>query len=445
MHATRFITTLATLIALTACAARPARHVEPPMTQDQRDLAVQSFDVMWTTIRDRHFDPKLNGVDWEAVRTEFRPLVEAATTHAETVALMNKAIHRLGQSHFGIISKDTYEDVAGSAPGEKSRGAQGEVGLDTRVIDNELVVIRVDPGSPADRAGIRPGWTILEQDGRSIKEALQRLDKQYAQNPKRDSLRSLAMRHAVTGTVGETMKLRVADGKGRRRTIPLEIVPMSGDPVVFGHLPPMHLERDARRLDSGAGYMRFSVFFDPATLMPWFREHIAEYADAPGIIIDLRGNPGGIGGMAIGMGNMLVSEPNQKLGTLTTRETTLNFVFTPQAGRYTGPLAILVDETSASTSEFMAGGLQAIGRARVFGLSTAGMALPSLVIRLPSGDGLQYATANYVSADGKALEGAGVQPDELIPHDKASLLAGRDTMIDAAEAWIRSKSNKKTD
>jgi carboxyl-terminal processing protease len=189
-------------------------------------------------------------------------------------------------------------------------------------------------------------------------------------------------------------------------------------------------------------YLRFSVFFDPPTLMPWFRERVISFAGAPGLIIDLRGNPGGIGGMAMGMGNMLVDKPNQKLGTMTTRETAINFVLNPQVGRYTGPVAVLIDELSMSTSEILAGGLQAIGRARVFGVRTPGMALPSQVVKLPSGDGFQFATANYVSADGKVLEGHGVEPDQEVRQEVKALLEGRDVVVEAAEAWIRSQQNQ---
>jgi carboxyl-terminal processing protease len=94
---------------------------------------------------------------------------------------------------------------------------------------------------------------------------------------------------------------------------------------------------------------------------------------------------------------------------------------------------------SMSTSEIFAGGMKDIGRARVFGTATPGAALPSAIERLPNGDGFQYAFANYISAGGKALEGLGVQPDEVVGYDASELRAGRDPVVEAAVKWILSE------
>src|SRR5439155_10687832 len=126
------------------------------------------------------------------------------------------------------------------------------------------------------------------------------------------------------------------------------------------------------------------------------------------------GNPGGLGIMAIGMGNWFVNQPHQELGTMTMRDGELRFVLNPRPETFDGPVAILVDSCSASTSEILAGGLKDLGRARIFGTRTAAAALPSVIERLPNGDGFQYAIANYISEGGKALEGLGVEPDEEV-------------------------------
>jgi carboxyl-terminal processing protease len=103
---------------------------------------------------------------------------------------------------------------------------------------------------------------------------------------------------------------------------------------------------------------------------------------------------------------------------------------------FAGPVAILVDAMSGSASECFAGGMQSIGRVRVFGQPSMGQALPALFDRMPNGDVLIHAYGDFVTAEGTRLEGRGVIPDEVVPLVREDLLAGRDRTLDAALAWI---------
>ncbi len=91
---------------------------------------------------------------------------------------------------------------------------------------------------------------------------------------------------------------------------------------------------------------------------------------------------------------------------------------------------------SGSASECFAGGMQSIGRVRVFGQPSMGQALPALFDRMPNGDVLIHAYGDFVTAEGTRLEGRGVIPDEVVPLVRADLLAGRDRTLEAALAWI---------
>ena len=178
------------------------------------------------------------------------------------------------------------------------------------------------------------------------------------------------------------------------------------------------------------------MFLDVEHVMKSFGEAVESCEKCDGFIVDLRGNPGGIGIMAMGMAGWFIDKPGQRLGTLYMRDSTLKFVVNPRLNTFSGPLAILVDGTSASTSEIMAEGLKDLGRARIFGTRTAAAALPSVFEKLPNGDGFQYAIANYISEGGKPLEGLGVTPDVETPLTREALLAGKDPALDAAIAWI---------
>jgi len=103
---------------------------------------------------------------------------------------------------------------------------------------------------------------------------------------------------------------------------------------------------------------------------------------------------------------------------------------------FAGPVAILVDALSGSASEVFAGGMQALGRARIFGATSLGGVLPARWERLPNGDVLYHAIADFITADGIVLEGRGVIPDEPVAVTRADLLAGKDPVLDAALRWI---------
>ena len=205
--------------------------------------------------------------------------------------------------------------------------------------------------------------------------------------------------------------------------------------------PTSYVWLETRKL-SNTAYIRFNLFLDLVRVITAFSDVVKELRACDGLIVDLRGNPGGIGGMAMGLAGFLVDKPGQRLGTMYMRDATLNFVINPRTPGFAGPVAILVDGCSASTSEIFAGGLQDLRRARVFGTRTAAAALPSVIERLPNGDGFQYAVANYISEGGKPFEGLGVKPDVEVKLTRAALLTGHDAVIDAAMDWINKRRTR---
>lgn len=395
---------------------------------------------MWTTIRDRHFDPQLNGVDWQKVRERYRPLVEQATTMDAARRAMNDAIATLGQSHFGIIPAEAYEAVSNpTGDGATRASGEGTTGIEPIVLDGKVVVRRVSAGSPADRAGVRAGWVVQSVRGREVAPVLQKVDAEFAGKALRATALQRTAETLLSGPVGTSASMELLNANDATVQLDLEFVTRDERKASFGHLPPMPLRLETRRLEGNVGYILLTLWMDPGRVLPEVRKAIDSFADTRGIIIDLRGNPGGLGAMAMGVGNYFITGSQHKLGTMIQRDTRLNFVLNPQPTAYAGPLVVLVDERSMSTSEIFAGGMKDIGRARIIGAATPGAALPSVIVRLPNGDALQYAFANYVSTGGEVLEGKGVTPHEAVALDRAGLLAGRDAVIEAALAWIASQ------
>jgi carboxyl-terminal processing protease len=264
-----------------------------------------------------------------------------------------------------------------------------------------------------------------------------KLNETYATSTLRELVMCRAILARLDGKPGESITVEFLDGANQRVTKSLTEGKPRGELSQFGYLYPMHIWFDSSKLGNGdIGYVKFNMFLDPAHVMNRFGEAVQGCKTCQGFIIDLRGNPGGIGAMAMGMAGWFIDQPDQRLGTLFMRDTTLKFVVNPRVYTFAGPLAILVDGASASTSEILAGGLKDLGRARVFGTHTAAAALPSVFEMLPNGDGFQYAIANYISEGGKPLEGLGVTPDVEAPLTRQALLAGKDPALDAAIKWI---------
>lgn len=414
-----------------------------PFTPEDRERAIESFDMVWTTIRDRHWDPKLGGIDWEAVRNELRPRVEAAKNLVEARLVLAEMIHRLKLSHFGIIPFDAYDVMqdAGAGPDEsvsRDGARDGWSGIEPRVVGGEALVAWVDPSSPAAAAGIVSGMVLLEVDGVSADRRIRVIQEAHRDSTLCELYVTRGIEAMLSDGVGKEITLVLLDREDKRREFRLKLAAPRGEETTLGNLGLLRTWFESRRIDGDIGYIRFNMFANPSYIMKQFEAAIRSFMDTKGVIIDLRGNPGGIGAMAMGIAGWFLDEP-ATLGTMITRDATLKFAISPRGVIYSGPLAILIDSCSASTTEILAGGLQDIQRARVFGQPSAGAALPSIIDRLPNGDGFQYAFANYISASGKTLEGRGVIPDERVNLTRAGLLAGHDEVVDAAVAWIRSK------
>lgn len=405
------------------------------LTPDQKELNIESFEKIWTTIRDKHWEKNPAGLDWQAIHDEYRPKIDQADSMEAARGVMREMLDRLKQTHFGILPAATYSEVNG----DDDDSGGGSTGIELRVLDHQAVVTRIDPGSPAEKAGVKTGWVVLSARGKDLAPVIEKLESTSIIH---ELQLERVVESRVSGPVDSKIRLVFLDGTNKHVALDLDLALPRGEVTHFGNLPPEYVWIETKKIGN-TGYIRFNMFLDVARVMPKFSSAVSDCMKCDGLIIDLRGNPGGIGGMAMGMAGWLADKPNQRLGTMVMRDNTLNFFINRRPEVFSGPVAILMDGSSASTSEIFAGGLKDLGRARVFGTRSAAAALPSIIEKLPNGDGFQYAMANYISAGGKALEGNGVVPDEEVHLTRAAVLAGHDPVIDAALQWISKRRTQK--
>ena len=403
----------------------------------QVPLALQTFDAAWSIINTTYYDATFRGVDWKAVRDEFRPKAERAASAAELRATIEQMMERLGESHFAVLPQ--FGDSEESDGLDRSGGP----GFDVRPGADGLIVTRVVPGTPA-AAHVRAGDRILAIGGTPAASIGARLPATLEPRMRALEIWRAAMMR-LRGPIGSRVDLSLAAPSGATRTATVQRVDEPGQTIMLGNLPPLKLDVEATAVETAAGapagVVRFNIWMAGADAP--FAAAIDRFRSARGIVIDLRGNPGGLAGMIMGISGHFFATKTE-LGKMTTRTNELRFVANPREstpdGRrvepYAGPVAILVDGLTGSASECFAGGMQAVGRARVFGETSMGQALPASFTRLPNGDTLLHAIADFVTADGTRLEGRGVVPDEIVTMDRKALAEGRDPVLAAALAWI---------
>jgi carboxyl-terminal processing protease len=395
-------------------------------------LAVASFEDAWQTINDTFYDPKFGGVDWAGVRKELLPRAREAKRVEDVRAVIREMIERLGHSHFELLSDSNALPGAGSIP------------IEIRVMASDVVITRVTRDSAAAAAGLKAGQVLLKVDGataeswraaRTGRDARAQSQRQWE-----------AAYRALYGEDDSVAVVTVKDPDGRQRTVRVRRDSGAGDLLSFGNVTLRNARLQANRATTPGGREVGAVAFTMwmGSLSEPFEKAIDTFRGADGLILDLRGNPGGVMGMIVGFSGHLLNEETV-LGTMRTRSTPpLTFKANPRRatsdGRrvtpFAGPVAILVDEQTGSTSEIFAGALQSIGRARVFGRQTMGQALPASTRTLPNGDVLLHVVGDFVTPDGRSLEGRGVVPDQTVPVSVASLASGRDADMDAALAWF---------
>lgn len=441
----------------TAVAAAPTAATPRAEAERRRE----AFEVVWQTVKDNHFDPSYGGVDWDAVRAEFAPRVSAARTDRELHALLQQMLNRLGQSHFNIIPPEAIPSTeaedggdGGAGGGEESDGERPRtkgslyaaehmtygIGIDLRVVGGAVLVTRVEPGSTAERAGLRTGYALRSVDGLAVSSILRTLRHAAVYEPAaRNQIPAEILVGYVNGSPGTSVRLSFLDGRNRLRRAAVPRERLKGELMpTFQSLPAQFVEFESRRLRGGVGYIRFNLFVAP--VLEKFCAALRSMKDAPGVVVDLRGNRGGLLGLIYGMGGLLETRP-VSFGVMRTRAGWHDLLVTPQPSAYGGSVVVLIDAETQSAGEIFAGGLQASGRAVVVGQRSAGATLPSAAKELPTGAIFQYAFADFIAADGTTIEGRGVEPNVPVALSRRALLTGLDPQLESALRVIAKPSN----
>ena len=356
-------------------------QVSPALSADEKEL----FDAFWQV--------------WGHIRDDF---VSPDGTSPDASLLVDGAIRgmidALGDEHSGYLDPQQYpvmqEDWAGTVDGIGAVVERDDESGQQRIA-------WVLPGTPADAAGLAAGDVFLQVDGQDVREASQ-----------------LELAALVRGQVGTDVQLLMGRGNDRL-----------GFTITRARIEIPNVE--SRRLEgTGIGYIQLQHFNANA------RQQLDEALKAldadslSGLVLDLRNNPGGLLDSAIAVASAFIKD-----GPLLIEQSGEDKQVHDADGSFLGlslPMAVLVNDQSASASELVAGALQDRGRAIIIGQPTFGKGTMQNLFALDNGGGLQLTIARWLTPEGHWIHDSGIVPDIHVEQPEPTPPQDSDLALQAA-------------
>ena len=282
-------------------------------------------------------------------------------------------VKSLGDPHSNFLDAEDFERLK-----EYNDAAFGGIGVTMGFKDDKVTVISVLDDTPGQKAGLQVGDEIVAVDGNEVAG---------------QSASDVVMQ--TRGEVGTEVQLTIRRaGEQMDVTLQRDVIHV---PTVKGSM-----------LDNGVGYMRISMFAENTDEL--FTEELQklEDQDMRGLIIDLRGNPGGLLKSVVKIGKLIV--PQGPIVSVKERDGSQR-EYGSELAETKYPIVVLIDGNSASAAEILAGALQDTGAATLVGTKSYGKGSVQSVIPLTQGEGLKLTIAKYYTPSGRCIDGIGIEPD----------------------------------
>ncbi|MGY3232736.1 carboxyl-terminal processing protease [Luteibacter sp. HA06] len=325
-------------------------------------------------------------VDLEDIRNftrVYQIVRQAYVEKLDNKTIMKAAISGMLENldpHSEYLDKDGLDELD-----EDTTGQYGGLGIEVLQVEGALKIVSPIDDTPASRAGIKPGDTILKVDGMVIDN--QNIDEAFKK---------------LRGDPGSKITLTILHEKSDK---PIDM------PLVRERIAVTSVK--VRQLDPGYVYIRLSQFQeDTATDMDKkLGDYITKNGAPKGAVLDLRSNPGGLLTTAVAVADAFLDS-----GTIVTtkgrlQDANLNFEAHPGDLLRGAPMIILTDNGTASAAEIVSGALKDNHRALIMGRRTFGKGVVQTVLPLDQDHAVKITTARYYTPNGTSIQAEGIKPD----------------------------------
>lgn len=359
------------------------------------------FDKNWVIIKSSFYDSNLNGQDWKRWKKHYDGKIK---TDEDANVAINTMLESLDDPYSRYLDKKNYSDQNISID-SKITG----IGVNISSLGGRTYVVSLIEGSPASFAKIKVGDIIMKVNGKSIA-----------------GLKASEVADLVRGPENSVVNLTVLREKKslifniKRKEIKIKTVKSS--------------------VDKNIGYIQVLSFIG-STTPDEFITALEKTDKTKGLIIDLRGNTGGLLPNAIFIANMFINKGN--LVSIIGRNGYKQNIYAQDTEYVVDkPMLVLVDGGSASASEILSGALKDYHKAKLIGTKTFGKGMVQKIIPMPNETGLNLTIAKYLTPLGHDINKKGINPDIEIKLTKQDIAQNRDVQLNKAKLILADMINK---
>ncbi len=357
--------------------------------------AQKLFDRSWKIIKKSYFDSSMNEQDWYRWKLHYQGKIK---TDEDAYVAINTMLESLNDPYSKFLSKKEYAELNTSIDSKIT-------GIGVNIFSNagKITVFNVIEGTPASNSGIKSGDIVFAVDKKEVSGMSISDVAGLVRGPENSMVDLTLLRNnkKITKNI-------------KRKEIKIKTVKSS--------------------VDKNIGYIQILSFIGLTTSNE-FLEALEKTEKTEGLIIDLRGNPGGLLPNAVFIANLFI--PEGKIVSVVGRNG-LKQDLSAQKANYNvnKPLIVLIDHSSASASEILSGALKDYKKAKLVGTTTYGKGMVQEVLPMPNETGLNLTIAKYLTPNGTDINKKGITPDVPVEITTEDIKKSNDTQLIVAKRMM---------